>query len=336
MASAALSPPSAVARAPREGHRAWPLADRIAYWTCWGTGVGLALITVAIVVFMLIKGLSYFHPSLLVESPSAEVNQGATGGFLDPIGGTLVVTAIGIAIAGPLGVAIALWLVEYGRPAGLARAVESAVEIVGGAPSIVLAIFGLGIFAQGFLGFLSQRAANGAVYGRSFFAAGIVMAVLALPLVVGSAREALQALPPRLREGSYALGKTRSTTIRHVLLPSIRPSIATGIVLGIGRIIGDTAIIKILLGGLRFEPVGGVPGLGLLRGTGSTLTSYIYEFSPAGEGNAPQKAYFSAFVLLLMVLALNGIVTWITLRDQPGGELPRKRWTDLWRLNWIR
>jgi phosphate transport system permease protein len=336
MASADLAPPSAVARAPREGRGGWPLADRVAYWACWSTGIGLALLTVAIVVFMLVKGLSYLHPSLLFESPTAEIKQGATGGFLDPIEGTLLVTAIGTAIAAPLGVAIAVWLVEYGRPAPLARLVESAVEIVGGAPSIVLAIFGLGIFAQGFLGFLSQRAANGAVYGRSFFAAGIVMAVLALPLIVGSTREALQALPARLREGSFALGKTRATTIRHVLLPSIRPSIATGVVLGMGRIIGDTAIIKILLGGLRTEPVGGVPGLGLLRGTGSTLTTYVYEFSPAGEGNAPQKAYFAAFVLLVMVLGLNGLVTWITLRQQPGGELPRKRWTDVWRLQWIR
>ena len=103
-----------------------------------------------------------------------------------------------------------------------------------------------------------------------------------------------------------------------------------------GRIIGDTAIIKILLGGLQTEPVGNVPVAGLLRGTGSTLTTYVFEFSPAGEGNAPQKAYFAAFVLLLMVLVLNGIVTWITLRQQPGGELTRKRWTDVWRLQWIR
>jgi phosphate transport system permease protein len=336
MATAELAPPTSVERRPKEGRDGWPLADRIAYWACWATGVGLALLTLAIVVFMLIKGLSYLHPSLLFESPSAEVKQSSTGGFLDPIEGTLIVTGIGIAIAGPLGIAIAVWLVEYKRPAWLARAVELAVEIVGGAPSIVLAIFGLGIFAQGFLGFLSQRASNGSVYGRSFFAAGIVMAVLALPLIVGATRESLQALPARLREGSYALGKTRATTIWHVVLPSIRPGMSTGVVLGIGRIIGDTAIIKILLGGLTNEPVGGVPVLGLLRGTGSTLTTYIYEFSPAGEGNSPQKAYFAAFVLLLMVLALNGIVTWITLRQQPGGELPRKRWTDVWRLQWIR
>src|SRR5262249_13391234 len=153
--------------------------------------------------------------------------------------------------------------------------------------SIVLAIFGLIIFSQGFLGFVSQQASNGSVTGQSFLAAGVVMSILALPLVVGSTREALAQLPSRLREASLSLGKTRATTIRSVLLPAVRPGIASGIVLGIGRIIGDTAIIVVLLGTtLKNEPVGSVPVFGALRGTGSTLTSYVYSNSPAGEGNA--------------------------------------------------
>jgi len=306
---------SAIARAPRERTSSWPLADRIGYWLCWAVGIGLCLIALAIVVFMLIKGIAYLSPSLLVHSPAASQLQSQSGGFLDPIEGTLIVAVLGTVIAAPAGVAIAAWMSEYGRPSWLARTVESAIEIIAGAPSVVLALFGLLIFDQGFLGFLSQRAAGGAVYGRSFFAAGVIMALLALPLIVGSAREGLAQLPDRLREASYALGRTRSTTIRRVLLPAIRPDIATGTVLGMGRIIGDTAIIRILLGvSLTIQPVGHAPLLGVLRGTGSTLTSYIYENSPAGEGNAPQKAYAAAFVLLLIVLALNGLVTWITNR----------------------
>jgi phosphate transport system permease protein len=320
MAAAELvpSPPSgtAIARAPREGTSSWPLLDRFGYWLCWTVGIGLCLIALAIVVFMLVKGISYLRPSLLVHSPAPSQIQSQSGGFLDPIEGTLIVALIGTVIAVPVGVGIATWLSEYRRPAGLARVVESAIEITAGAPSVVLALFGLLIFAQGFLGFLSQRAATGSVYGRSFFAAGVVMAGLALPLVVSSTREGLAQLPSHLREASYALGRTRATTIRRVLLPAIRPDISTGTVLGIGRIIGDTAIIRILLGlTLTTQPVGQVPVLGLLRGTGSTLTSYIYENSPAGEGLSPQKAYAAAFVLLAIVLALNGLVTWITNRD---------------------
>jgi phosphate transport system permease protein len=130
---------------------------------------------------------------------------------------------------------------------------------------------------------------------------------------VASTRESFGQLPDRMREASYALGKTRATTIRHVLLPASRAGVASGIVLGMGRIIGDTAIITILLGvTLKNEAVNGVPLIGTLRGTGSTLTSYVYNNSPAGEGNSHQKAYAAAFVLLLIVLLLNGLVSRLT------------------------
>jgi phosphate transport system permease protein len=327
-AQLAPAPPSGstITRAPRDRTSAWPLVDRIGYWLCWTVGIGLCLVALAIVLFMIVKGISYLRPSLLVTSPKPTDVESQSGGFLDPIEGTLIVAALGTVIAAPLGVGIAAWLSEYARPAWLARAVESALEIIAGAPSVVLALFGLLIFAQNFLGFLSQRSASGAVYGRSFFAAGAIMAVLALPLMVAAAREGLAQLPDRLREASFALGRTRATTIRRVLLPAIRADIATGTVLGMGRIIGDTAIIRILLGaGLTIAPVDRVPLIGALRGTGSTLTSYVYENSPAGEGNAPQKAYAAAFVLLLIVLFLNGIVTWLTNRGEQseGGGLSR-------------
>jgi phosphate transport system permease protein len=315
----------AVARPRRQSTTSWPLIDRVGYWLCWATGIALCLIALGIVLYMLVKGISYLQPSLFVHSPSPSVRQSEAGGFLDPIVGTFIVTVLGIAIAAPAGVAIAAWLSEYARPRTLARAVESAIEMIAGVPSVVLAIFGLLVFSQGFLGFLSQRAANGAVYGRSFFGASIVMAVLAMPLIVGATREGLAQVPDHMREAAYALGKTRASCIRHVLLPAIRPNIASGVVLGMGRIIGDTAIVTIILGvTLRNEAVGSVPILGTLRGTGSTLTSYVYTNSPAGEGNAPQKAYAAAFVLLMIVLLLNALVTRLT-----GGE---ERTSGQWRL----
>jgi phosphate transport system permease protein len=302
-----------VVRPRRQSTASWPLIDRVGYWLCWATGIALCLIALGIVLYMLIKGISYLQPSLFVHSPSPSVRQSEAGGFLDPIVGTFIITVLGIAIAAPAGVAIAAWLSEYARPRALARAVESSIEMIAGVPSVVLAIFGLLVFSQGFLGFLSQRAANGAVYGRSFFGASIVMAVLALPLIVGATREGLAQVPDHMREAAYALGKTRASCIRHVLLPAIRPNIASGVVLGMGRIIGDTAIVTIILGvTLRNEAVGNVPILGTLRGTGSTLTSYVYTNSPAGEGNAPQKAYAAAFVLLMIVLLLNALVTRLT------------------------
>jgi len=136
------------------------------------------------------------------------------------------------------------------------------------------------------------------------------MSLIALPLVVGATREALNSIPGHVREASYALGKTKAATIRRVLLPAARPGIGTGTALGMGRVAGDTAIVVVLLGS-TLQILNGANGsvFGLFRGTGSTLTSYVYYNSPAGEGLAPEKAYFAAFVLLLVVIALNFVVS---------------------------
>jgi phosphate transport system permease protein len=287
----------------------WRLSERIGLGLCWLLGLAFCAVALAIVGFMLVQGLRFLRPSLLFSHPAAGVGQTHTGGFLDPMVGTLVVSLIGIAIALPLGVGCAVWLSEYGRPFVLARAVESTVEMIAGTPSIVLALFGTLIFSSPALGFLSRTTANGIVFGRSFFAAGAMLSLVALPMIVASTREGLQAIPGHLREASYAVGKTRAATIRRILLPSARPSVATGAILGLGRIIGDTAIIVVLLGAtLTLDGAGSTPVLSLLRGTGSTLTSYVYENSPTGEGNQPDKAYAAAFVLLLLVLALNACV----------------------------
>ncbi len=125
--------------------------------------------------------------------------------------------------------------------------VESTVEMLAGAPSVVLALFGILLFESPALGFLSETN-QGVVFGKSFFAAGAMLSLVALPLVVSTVREGLQAIPNHVREASYAVGKTKSATIRRVLLPAARPSVITGHMLGIGHVIGDTAIIVLLLG----------------------------------------------------------------------------------------
>jgi phosphate transport system permease protein len=288
-----------------ESSATWRLTDRLGLATCWLLGVLFCAIAASIVVFMLIQGIRYVSPSLLVTSPTAGFSQSQTGGFLDPLIGTCVVALLGTAIALPLGVTIAVWLSEYGRPFALARATESMVEMVAGIPDIVLALFGLLIFSSPILGFLSRTSGH-VVFGRSFLAAGAMLSLVSLPLIVGSTREGLQAIPTHIREASLAVGKTRFATIRRVLLPTARPSVITGTMLGLGRIIGDTAVIVVLLGAtLNLDQAGSTPLLGLLKGTGSTLTSFIYQNSPTGELNQPNKAYAAAFVLLLLVLGLN-------------------------------
>jgi phosphate transport system permease protein len=315
-AGRARKPPSQHGR--RSSPLSWRWIDRLALAWAWTAGLLLCAIAGAIVVYMGYRGIQYLRPSLLTERPAVGTAQSETGGFLDPLEGTGILTVIGILLALPLGVCSALWITEYGRPSWLARVVESSIEIVAGTPDIVIALFGLALFTTRPLAVFSFTSSGGGVFGRSFFAAGAMMSLIALPPLFTATRDGLQAVPVHLREAAYSLGKTRIATIRRVLLPSVRSNIATGTTLGVSRIIGDTAIVVLLLGAAaqaRIEPQGSVPGLGILKGTGSTLTSYVFDNSPAGEGAAPQKAYAAAFVLLVFVLVLNLLVDWIARRQ---------------------
>jgi phosphate transport system permease protein len=307
----APTPPTSPPRARRSAagsSSTWSWLDRLGLAFAWFLGLLFCVITAAIVIFLAIQGLRYLRPYMLWTNPKVSDTQAGSGGFLDPMLGTFIVSAIAIAIAGPVGVGVAVWLSEYARPTGLARVVESTIEMLAGAPTVALALFGVLLFESPVLGFLSTTS-HGVVYGYSFFAAGAILSLVALPYVVSSVREGLQAIPNHVREASYAVGKTKIATIRRVLLPAARPSVITGHMLGIGHVIGDTAIILLLLGDTQtFQGVGHVPLLGILRGTGSTLTSYIFDNAPTGSLDQPNKAYAAAFVLLLIVLALNLIV----------------------------
>jgi phosphate transport system permease protein len=307
-------------RGPGRGRRSspmsWRWSDRLVLASAWAIGALLCLVAAAIVLYIGVRGIQYLSPGLIFSRPQASLSQAGSGGFLDPLFGTILLTLIGLAISLPLAVASAVWIAEYGQGGrarqALARVIESSIEIVAGTPDVVLAIFGLTVFQLRLLAPFSFTAEGGGVFGRSFIAAGAIMSLLALPSIYAATRDGLQSVPSHMREAAFALGKTRITTIRRVLVPNVLSNIATGATLGISRIIGSTAIVLILLGStLRIETVGSVPGIGLLRGTGSTLTSYVYENSAAGEGGAPQKAFAAAFVLLVFVLALNLLVEWI-------------------------
>ncbi|MEV4418369.1 ABC transporter permease subunit [Patulibacter sp. NPDC049589] len=303
--------------------RLWRPLDLVGVASAWLVGALLVLVAASLLIYMGYKGLQYVNLDLLVSRPQPGSDQSQTGGILDPIIGTLLIIVIATAIALPLAVGAALWIVEYGRPRWLARVVESGIEVIAGAPSIAIAIFGLAIFQLPLFSWASFSADGGGVFGRSFIAAGVVMSLIAVPSIFATTREALLSVPRHVREASFGLGKTRWATIRRVLLPTVRPDIATGTALGMGRIAGDTAIIVLLLGAtLQLQAGSDIPGIGTLQGTGSTLTSYVYNNSPTGEGNAPEKAYAAAFVLMLLIIGLNLLVA-IIGRRRAGNDLPR-------------
>ena len=309
-------------RGRRSSPMSWRWGDRLVLILAWTVGIGLCVIAAAIVLYMGYRGIQYLRPGLIFSRPQTSADQAGSGGFLDPLLGTIILTVIGIVLAMPLALCSAVWITEYGRPSWLARVVESSIEVVAGTPDIVIAIFGLAIFQTSLFAPFSFTAEGGGVYGNSFIAAGAMMSLLALPPIYTATRDGLQAVPGHQREAAFALGKTRITTIRRVLLPSVRSNIATGATLGISRIIGSTAIVLLLLGStLRIETQGSFPVINVLRGTGSSLTSYIYENSPAGEGGAPQKAYAAAFLLLIFVLLLNLLVDRIGRAHADSSEL---------------
>ncbi|MBS1880113.1 MAG: ABC transporter permease subunit [Actinobacteria bacterium] len=317
---AAAPPPPGKHGAAVEGSATWRLGDRIGLAICWGLGLLFCAIAVAVALYLFVQGITYLKPAMLTTPAASGFSQSESGGFSDALIGTLMVATLGIVLALPVGIAIAVWLVEYGRPAALARVAESTIEAIAGIPSIVLALFGTVIFSSSALAFLS-RSNEGVVFGKSFFAAGAMLSLVALPLIVASVREGLNSIPRHVREASYAVGKTKAATTRRILLPACRPQVATGAVLGLGRIIGDTAIIVVLLGATQnFGPVEGAPfPLDYLRGVGTTLTNFVYEASPTGNLNQPQKAYAAAFVLLIMILILNAIVDLIHRRSRKVG-----------------
>jgi phosphate transport system permease protein len=304
-----------------ESSSSWSAVDRLGLAFAWTIGLLFCVICAAIVIYVLFQGLRYLHPDLLWTNPKVGNSQSQTGGFLAPMIGTVLATTLAMLLATPIGVGVAVWLSEYARPRPLARVVESTVEMFAGAPSIVLALFGLILFRASFLGFLSERN-GGVVYGKSIFAAGAMLSLLALPLVVTSVREGLQAIPNHVREASYAVGKTKIATIRRVLLPAVRPDIITGSMVGAGHAIGDTAIIVLLMGDTyTLQGVGHIPLLSTLRGTGSTLTSYIFDNAPTGDLNQPNKAFAAALVLLVAVLIINIFV------DIFGRKARELKWT---------
>ena len=288
------------------------ISDRIGYYGAWASGIFLASVVFGIVAWLLVNGLRNIDWTFLTTNPApGSVEIGVAGGIVAPLIGTLIITAMGTVIALPLGLVTAIFLGEYGRPKWLKQLTDTSIDLIFGVPSIVFALFGLAIFSNPQFVFLSEEVqTSGKATAKSFFCAAIMMALIALPPIVRSTQAAIASVPQVQREAAYALGKTRFSMIRMVVLPSIRPGIATGTILGMGRIAGDTAIVWILLGGAVLEPP--PPGwwepqnlLGFLHGTGSTLTTYVYFASPAGEGNAEGKAYGAALILFALVFIVN-------------------------------
>lgn len=250
-------------------------------------GALVVLTLVVIVAYMLVGSLPVLSLDFLTEPPRGA---NARGGILTPLVGTIYLMIIVFAFAIPIGVLSAVYLAEYQGKGRGARFWSIVVSNLAGVPSIVYGLLGLGLFVT-FAGL-----------GRSLIASGLTLAILALPIVISAAREAIQAIPPSLREASLALGATKWQTIQHHVLPYALPGILTGVILALSRAAGETA--PILLTGAAFY-MSSMPDS--IFSQFMALPYHVYAVATqtmAGMNGSP-VVYGAAIVLLLLVIGMN-------------------------------
>lgn len=286
---------------------------------CWASAGVVIAACAGIVLSMAVRGVGALDPAFFVTDPQPSFEEALAGGIRTPLVGSILLSVLGIAAVFMPALGAAIYLAEYMDEQKLGtRAIRLGLEVLAGVPSVVFGIWGLAVFSLPVFAFLSDSAGGdvASAFGRSFLVGAIVMAVHILPFVVKVMEESIRSVPQALREAGYALGLTKWRTIRRIVLPTAAPGLVTAIVLGLGLIIGDTAIVWLTVGGtmtMSGADEWWLPHnwLAVLKGTGSTLTTFIFYSSPAGEGNAPGKAYGAAVVLLALVVALNALVAWV-------------------------
>lgn len=250
---------------------------------------------VFIVGYVLVRGipslsLDMFSPVYTTENCSV----------VPAIVNTITMTAMSLLIAVPVGVFAAVWLVEYARRGNkLVSIVRMTAETLSGIPSIVFGLFGYLLFVIK-LG-----------WGYSMLAGAFTLAMMILPVVMRTAEEALRAVPDSFREGSFGLGAGKLRTVFKVVLPSAVPGILSGIVLSVGRIVGETAALIYTAGTVAAIPEN-------VMGSGRTLSIHMYSLWK--EGLNQDKAYATAVILLIVVMLINAASARIAKRIAGDGK----------------
>lgn len=244
-----------------------------------------AVITVAVLIavvgYILIMGIPNLDPSLFEwEYTTDNVS------MMPAIINTLTMTALALLIAVPFGVFSAIYLVEYaGRGNKIVGVVRITTETLSGIPSIVYGLFGYLMFVTAFKSY-------------NILAGVLTLAIMILPLIMRTTEEALKGVPDSYREGSLGLGAGKLRTVFRVVLPSAIPGILAGVILGIGRIVGETAAL--------LYTAGTVTGVATnLFSSGRTLSVHMYAL--LSEGLYTKQAYATAVVLLVMVIIINAL-----------------------------
>ena len=264
--------------------------QRLAFALLWSTALITIGCMVLIVFYILKEGLPSINWEFLTAYPES---MGREGGIFPTIIGSLYLTLASIFIATPIGVGAAVYLTEYTREGWIVRVIRFGTETLAGVPSIIFGLFGFA-FLVTFLHF-----------GFSILSGSITLALMLLPTIIRTSEEAIKAVPDSYREGSFALGATKWTTIRKVVIPAALPGIVTGLVLGVGRAIGETAAVWLTVGGALQLPIS-------IMDSARPMTLHLYTL--AAEGLSLPRAYATASVLIIMIWIINTIATFLMSR----------------------
>ena len=219
-----------------------------------------------------------------------------TVGILGNIINTLYIVVITLLIATPLGVGSAIYLNEYAKPGKVVRVIEFTTETLSGIPSIIFGLFGMVFFG------------NTLGLGYSILTGALTLTLMILPLITRTTQEALKTVPDSYRHGALGIGATKWYMIRTILLPSAMPGIITGVILAIGRIVGESAALLFTAGSGYYLPKN---LLTKMFESGGTLTIQLYLFMQKAKYN---EAFGVAVVLLVIVLGINGLAKYLSHR----------------------
>ena len=245
-----------------------------------------AILTFTVLIFLiayiLIHGVPYLKPSLFSFTYTSE-----NASLMPALINTIVMTLLSLLIAVPLGIFAAIFLVEYAKRGNkFMGIIRLTTETLSGIPSIVYGLFGLLFFV------------NTLGWGFSLLAGAFTLAIMILPLIMRTTEEALKAVPDSFREGSFGLGAGKLRTVFRIVLPSAIPGILAGVILAIGRIVGETAALMYTAGSVAQVPSS-------VMGSGRTLAVHMYNL--ASEGLYMDQAYGTAVVLLILVVGINAL-----------------------------
>lgn len=243
--------------------------------------------------YIVINGIPYLSLDLFSWKYTSE-----NVSMMPAIINTLIMTAVALLIAVPFGMGAAIYLVEYAKKGNkLVNIIRVTAETLSGIPSIIYGLFGMLFFVTA-LG-----------WGYSILAGACTVAIMVLPVIMRTTEEALLAVPDSYREGSFGLGAGRLRTVFRIVLPAAVPGILSGIILAIGRIVGETAALIYTAGTVADASTS-------LMASGRTLAVHMYSLSR--EGLHTNEAYATAFVLLIIVMGINWISGSIAKRISRG------------------